>query len=446
VTVDNKWNKDTLRELVKRRRDEASIRKRSRRIRKQLEEIQLGDRVHGVVEGVVPEGVLVSITSLGALNVTGIIPLKRLPSQFQLPKGLDDKSKEEILRMDFMPGRFISAGVLKIDELSAEGRRSCLVLALEHLGPAIESSDGDNEMNLSPLSASGEENEDLDDIFNESDDEEHEEEEEELGERGEEDVINNREKNDHVNTRRSQEGDAELKLVFKDLCRGGSELLLVNLMKWRELKKLQKTGILTTEFVDKTVKEIGVTGISMDFQQFKDFSERVAQLSFKHDGKQSSELSPEGSAAEEWDNTSDEEYDDYSEEQQIIGTTRQEDDIDDQELVEEYNFLKKTHGKVTASSVLDAQGIDVMLKDNWVTRNEIFQIISELIHQSVQEADLNDIELDVSQFIEIVRKIDEKVGEKTSHLETSYKRQLFDGLKAKGEESVPVQAFINEFV
>ena len=40
-----------------------------------------GDLVHGLVSEITPEGITVSVTSLGTLNITGIIPKKDLPKQ-----------------------------------------------------------------------------------------------------------------------------------------------------------------------------------------------------------------------------------------------------------------------------------------------------------------------------------------------------------------------------
>lgn len=58
-------------------------RRHNRRLRRQLESIVAGDTVSGTVLKVTREGILVSISSLGSLNVTGIISKADLPKQYE---------------------------------------------------------------------------------------------------------------------------------------------------------------------------------------------------------------------------------------------------------------------------------------------------------------------------------------------------------------------------
>lgn len=55
-----------------------------RRLRRQLDSIVAGDTVSGTVLKVMSEGILITITSLGSLNVTGIISKTDLPKQYEV--------------------------------------------------------------------------------------------------------------------------------------------------------------------------------------------------------------------------------------------------------------------------------------------------------------------------------------------------------------------------
>jgi len=84
VTLDANVDKATvLQERLKVRTD-GNARRRARRLRRQLEEVAVGDNVSGVVEGIVDEGILVTVMGLGALNVTGLLEHKDLPKHMKV--------------------------------------------------------------------------------------------------------------------------------------------------------------------------------------------------------------------------------------------------------------------------------------------------------------------------------------------------------------------------
>jgi hypothetical protein len=49
-----------------------------------LDSVNIGDTVEGFVQQVVADGVLITISSLGPLNVTGLIGKRDLPKQFEV--------------------------------------------------------------------------------------------------------------------------------------------------------------------------------------------------------------------------------------------------------------------------------------------------------------------------------------------------------------------------
>jgi len=88
------------------------------RLRRVLESVAAGDTVSGYVEDIIPEGVLVTITSLGPLNVTGVIPKKEMPRQYEMPADLKFSFQKQLIQQDFATGRKVVCGVAKINPTS----------------------------------------------------------------------------------------------------------------------------------------------------------------------------------------------------------------------------------------------------------------------------------------------------------------------------------------
>ena len=57
-------------------KSEGQERRRARRLRRQLETVAAGDIVEGYVQGLSDDGVLITVTSLGPLNITALISRK----------------------------------------------------------------------------------------------------------------------------------------------------------------------------------------------------------------------------------------------------------------------------------------------------------------------------------------------------------------------------------
>lgn len=111
-------------------------RRRTRRLRRQLEEVAAGTTVTGYVDRVINDGVLVSITSLGSLNVTGLIHKRDLPVQFQVPSNLKDIFQIQLLQQDFMPGREVICGVSQVHPNPSSALTYNLKLQFEEFGAA----------------------------------------------------------------------------------------------------------------------------------------------------------------------------------------------------------------------------------------------------------------------------------------------------------------------
>lgn len=139
VTMDATIEKASIIQHKIQVKEEGKERRRSRRLRRVLDTVTVGDTLSGVVDRVVPEGVLITITSLGPLNVTGLLRKKDLPKQFDVPPDLKESFQAQLLGQDFIPGRAVTCGVLQVSTNTApqEGEYSMRLL-FESLGPMPE--------------------------------------------------------------------------------------------------------------------------------------------------------------------------------------------------------------------------------------------------------------------------------------------------------------------
>lgn len=129
-------------------KDEGLARRRSRRIRRRLQHVFPGDSVTGLVKAVIPEGVLVTLTSLGPLNITGMIGTRDLPKQFQIPDGLNEKYQKQLLLQDFMIGRQVVCGVEKVNPKWNPRMQYNLKLAFENFDDSGSGSDSSQAYDL----------------------------------------------------------------------------------------------------------------------------------------------------------------------------------------------------------------------------------------------------------------------------------------------------------
>lgn len=117
LTLDPEMSKEKLMAKKQQVKEEGTLRRRIRRLKRQLDPLYAGDLLTGYVSKIIPEGVLLNITSLGKMNVTGIIAIHDLPQQFHLPKDLPFDGKREFLGYEFKKHRAIDCYVDKINPL-----------------------------------------------------------------------------------------------------------------------------------------------------------------------------------------------------------------------------------------------------------------------------------------------------------------------------------------
>jgi hypothetical protein len=86
VTADETFSKEKFLEKRQKAREESNLRRRERRVRERLANVLAGDKVQGYVQDLDERGILVTITSLGTLNMTALIPMESLPPQYETPK------------------------------------------------------------------------------------------------------------------------------------------------------------------------------------------------------------------------------------------------------------------------------------------------------------------------------------------------------------------------
>lgn len=114
LTTDAQIKKEDVVDQHERTRAEGLERRQSRRLRLQLEEVAAGVGVSGCVKGITAEGILVTINSLGPMEVMGLIHKQDLPEQFQLPEHIGEAGQADLLRQDFISGRRISCIVSQV--------------------------------------------------------------------------------------------------------------------------------------------------------------------------------------------------------------------------------------------------------------------------------------------------------------------------------------------
>jgi hypothetical protein len=117
---------------------EAAERRRSRRLRRQLEETSAGDTVMGHVVKVLPEGVLVNVLTVGALDVVGMLRTKDLPEELQIPAGMNEKYQLQLLTQDFPPGKEVVCSVAAVVPNPTTAMQYVLELHFERFGAPTE--------------------------------------------------------------------------------------------------------------------------------------------------------------------------------------------------------------------------------------------------------------------------------------------------------------------
>jgi hypothetical protein len=147
LTTDPNINKQKLHQERKEQKDEARLRKQSRRLRRQFEQMKVGDSVTGTVAEVTPLGILVNIDDIPGsgsakqpFRIRGLIPLKELPKRFELTSGQQAAVGVELLRQDFVQGRSLTCSVLGISPLLDPNSEYQVKLLLDRMGPMPDES------------------------------------------------------------------------------------------------------------------------------------------------------------------------------------------------------------------------------------------------------------------------------------------------------------------
>ena len=114
LTTDANVSKSKIMAVKEESKEVSRIRSKLRKLRRMLSEVSVGVLASGSVQGIVPEGVLVSVYSLGSMNVTGLISAKSLPTQFQAPS-ISSDFQQYLLEHDFWTGRKLTCSIARIN-------------------------------------------------------------------------------------------------------------------------------------------------------------------------------------------------------------------------------------------------------------------------------------------------------------------------------------------
>jgi len=254
VTLDGNIDKDTVLEQRLKVRTDGLERRRARRARRQLEEVNIGDSVMGVVDRVVEEGVLVTISSLGPLNITGLLGSRDLPAQFQVPADMKPDFRVQMLEQDFVPGREVSCSVSKISSTQLNSKYS-LKLQLDKLNKL--QSDNDLDAKLASVSVIEDYNEDdIEDLEDDNDNDDLISEDQNIPASALDD-------DDDID-----EDLEDLLEVYNELCQGEEILPADNLRAWADLQDMINDGELTQEALDQSITMIIGNNNIMKFEQF----------------------------------------------------------------------------------------------------------------------------------------------------------------------------------
>lgn len=223
--------KSKIVEIKEQQKEDSRTRRQTRRLRRQLVDVGVGDIVSGTIQGFIPEGILISVNSLGPVTVTGLISTKSLPKQFEIPPYLTDKFQRQLLQQDFPIGRQLKTSVARVS--SNPNARLVYNLKLE-FEEFIDKSTPLDELSLDNVQLieeeEGEDDEDEDDM--------------------DEDDIDDEDETD--------ESD-DINEIFNEL-RGDQPLLPVaNLLDWADIQDMVDDNIITKNILDVSIKKIGAT-------------------------------------------------------------------------------------------------------------------------------------------------------------------------------------------
>lgn len=251
LTSDSGVNKEHIINEKSQVKEEGKERRKSRRLRKQLEDLNVGLTVQGSIKDITSEGILVSFTSLGPIEFLGLIPKSTLPKQYAVPPDLRDDFQKQLLGQDFRINREISCSIAKILPTSST---SPYLLKLEFEDFVSQLNDEVDDITL-PADLELLSDDDVDD----------DEDELEIG--NEVDISDSNEDN--------LEYSNDVREIFDEL-RGNQPLLAIqNIYDWADIQDMISEQTIKKSFLDKIIAIVDSNKNSfLNFEQF----DRVIRL------------------------------------------------------------------------------------------------------------------------------------------------------------------------
>lgn len=365
--MDPSIKKESILEQKRQNREEGKERRQSRRLRRQLEPLLAGDSITGVVDRVTTEGVLVTISSLGPLNVTALISVRDMPKQFEVPGDLASSFQVEILQQDFYPGREVRCSVLKIHPSPSPSKKYNIKLLFEDFeGQAnyddVEITDRGEVTNVKVLKNGG--GAEYDDEVEDYDDDDEDE-----------------------------EVDLEIVEIFDELRGADSQVEVEKFLAWEDILDMIEEGNISQKDIINMMRSIGAKGKYLDIKEFN----KVINMIQDHLEEQ--ELV--GEDLDDDDEDADEEEDDKN---NLDGDDDDfgDDGDDAEDIAEIYSDLKGDNQYLSVGSLKNWAEIKEILKSKQVSMAKIDQMLKDLRVDGKKG-------LTLTQFQSFVNSIDEAI-------------------------------------
>lgn len=502
VTTDPEIKKEKILEDHERIRLEGLERRRTRRLRRQLEEVSAGTTVTGYVDRVVSEGVLVTVTSLGSLNVTGLILKKDLPIQFQVPSNLKESFQIQLLQQDFMPGREVICGVSQVHPNPSSTLSYNMKLQFEEFGAAPDDelhfvdkfdsmtererdaiitnrkfaiSDEADGINVEEASGDNEDDEDSEEADFEDEFGDFETEVKEIYE----ELLAS--SNAALANAPSSKGKPLAK-INKSTARPRSELLVQDLYDWEALQEMLEEGAVTTDDVEDALLLVGAkAGGTLSLAQFQgvveilqESMEQAEELLDDDEEPNTAEQAQQGALTARFDNRAqdddlsrptaeNDEGDERDGEEEELNAGEEFEEV----LQEVFDELKGKDGRVTIKAFKAWADVQDMLTQGVLDNATLDAMIQEVVGAAPQLTPTNgkngktskatkavkEPALDFEQFSQLVQDLDDIAGEHEDFEDSDYAdeddqdddgavvpREIFDSL-TKGAPKLKVKDF-----
>ena len=326
LTTDPTISKAKILQMKEDAKIEGNERRRARRMRRQMDKVTVGDTVSGFVQRVIPEGVLVTVTSLGPLNITGLLGTRDMPKQFQVPSDLKPSFQKQLLEQDFVKDRPVTCAVQKISSKSSPNALYNFKLTYEGLGARPD-----------------------DDVVIPDG----------LGE-----IVGDFE--DDATDADEDTDDDDLMDIYAELKGKNKKLLVADFKDWADIQDMVDGGDIDQKFLDETLAEIGGKEKALDFQQFKEVVDILQDSmegtldtnfdEFSDDDSDDDDSSAFSSSEEGFDGEGDEEIDDMI--QEIFDDLRGKDDKVGVAAVKEWEDVKE----MIAAKLMTSADLDEAIK------------------------------------------------------------------------------------